>query len=144
MNQKPILHISIDYRGNSQIKKELNAKLYVFSKGLYKDPFNPIVNIRFDTQDTQIESKILLELSYYDVLTYSFEKPLKTAEHFYTIIVTLASLTMQRLYDKNPNTGTENWLLISLNPLDEGDDIYNIQCSTGYNCSQANHHWELF
>jgi hypothetical protein len=57
-----------------------------------------------------------MELSYHSVLINSFIKPLKSTDHFYTVIVTLAELTIQRLYEKNPNTGTENWLLISLTP----------------------------
>ena len=41
---------------------------------------------------------------------------------------------------KNPNTGDENWLLISIIPTKEYNDMYNIKWSSGYYCSQANHH----
>lgn len=139
-NNRPILHISIYYQGSSQIKNALCKKLSAYSNRLVEDPCNPLVDIRFDTLDTQKEKQVLLELSYHSVLTNSFVKPLKSADHFYTVIVTLAALTIQRLYEKNPNTGTENWLLISLTSLKESDVTHNIQWCTGYNCCQANHH----
>ncbi len=140
-SNRPILHISIYYQGNSQIQNALRKKLSAYSKRLVEDPCNPLVDIRIDTLDTQEEKQVLLELSYHSVLTNSFIKQLKSADHFYTVVVTLASLTIQRLYEKNSNTGTENWLLISLTPIMESDGTYNIQWSSGYNCCQANHHW---
>ena len=143
-NTKPILHISIYYQGNSQIKKELRKELSHFSKRLAEDPCNPIVKIRFDTLDAQRKKQVLLELSYYDVVTASFEKPFKNFSYFYTFIAIQSSLTINRFYEKNPNTGEESWLLISLAPLKAGDDTYNIQWCTGYNCCQANHHWDSF
>ena len=143
-NNKPVLHISIYFQGSSQIKKELRKNLSAFSRRLAKDPCNPIVNIRFDTLDSQREKQVLLELSYYCVVTNNFEKPFKSLSHFYTFITILSSFTINRLYEKNPDTGIENWLLISLTPLKASDDTYNIQWSTGYNCCQTNHHWDLF
>lgn len=139
-NSRPILNISIYYQGSSQIKKELSKMLSNFSERLSQDPCNPLMNIKIDTLDTQEEKQILLELSYYNVVTTNFEKPLKNADHFYTVIVTLAALTIQRLYEKNPNMGIENWLLISLTPLKESDNTYNIQWSSGNNCCSANYH----
>lgn len=143
-NRRPILHISIYYQSNSQIKNALCKKLSAYSKRLVEDPCNPLVDIRIDTLTAQKEKQVLLELSYHSVLTNSFVKPLKIADHFYTVIVALAALTIQRLYEKNPNTGTENWLLISLTPLKAGDETYTIQWCIGYYCCQANHHWDLF
>ncbi len=102
------------------------------------------MDIRFDAMDTQREKQVLLELSYYDVVIASFEKPFKNFSYFYTFIAIQSSLTINRLYEKNPNTGTENWLLISLTPLKAGDETYTIQWCTGYNCCQANHHWDSF
>ncbi|WZX99545.1 hypothetical protein NSQ26_09415 [Bacillus sp. FSL W7-1360] len=143
-NRRPILHISIYYQGNSQIQNALLKKISAYSKRLVEDPCNPLVDIRIDTLDTQEEKQVLLELSYHSVLTNIFVKPLKSTDQFHHVIITLAELTIQRLYEKNPNTGTENWLLISLTPLKESDSSYNIQWCTGYNCCQANHHWDSF
>lgn len=143
-SSRPILHISIYNQGNSQIKNKLRKKLSAYSKQLAENTCNPLVDIRIDTLDTQEEKQVLIELSYRSVLTNSFVKPLKSADHFYTVIVTLAALTIQRLYEKNPSTGTENWLLISLTPLKESDGTYNIQWSSGYNCCQANYHFPTF
>lgn len=143
-NSRPLLHISIYYQSSSQIKNELRKKLSSYSKRLVEEPSNPLGDIKIDTLDTQEEKQVLLELSYHSVLTNSFVKPLKSADRFYTVIVTLAALTIQRLYEKNPNTGTENWLLISLTPLKKSDGTYNIQWSSGYNCCQANHHRDSF
>lgn len=139
-----ILHVSIYYQGSSQIKKELWEKLSSYSKRIADDISNPLVDIRIDTFDTQEEKQVLLELSYHSVLTNSFAKPLKCVDHFYTVIATVVALTIQRLYEKNPNTRTENWLLISLTPLKESDYTYNIQWSSGYNYCLANYHCTTF
>ena len=70
------------------------------SKRLVEDPCNPLVDIRVDTLDTQEEKQVLLELSYHSVLTNSFVKPLKSVDHFYTVIIALVALTIQRFYEK--------------------------------------------
>ncbi|NMA73158.1 MAG: hypothetical protein GX963_03155 [Bacteroidales bacterium] len=133
-NNRPILHISIYYSGSSQIKAHLRKKLTAYSKRLAEDPCNPIVDIRIDNLDAQEEKRVLLELSYDGVMTNSLSKQLKNAGNFYTVIATLAALTMQRLYEKNTSAGTENWLLISLTPLMISANTYKIKWLSGYNC----------
>lgn len=97
------------------------------------------MDVSFDTLNAQ-EEQVLLELSYFNVVTKSFEKALKSVNHFYTAITILSAFTIQRLYEKNVNTGAENWLLISLTPSKIGDDTYKIQWPSGYHCCQATYH----
>jgi len=145
MKKKSILHISICCQDCSPVvKKALQNELVSYSKKIAEDHCNPIVDIRIDALDTQEEKQVLLELSYHYVLTKTLSVPLKTIDDFYTPIAIFTGAAIQRLYEKNPNTGTENWLLISLTSLKSSDGIYNIQWSSGYHCCQANYHSATF
>ena len=140
MKRKPKLHVSIYYQGNPETKILLQKKLSDYSKRLLTDPCSPIVDLRLDTLDEQDEKLVLMELSYYEVHIYELSKQLKNANQLYTVVAALVALNIQRLYEKNPNTGVENWLLISIFPTIDYNDMYNIKWSSGYYCCRATHH----
>jgi hypothetical protein len=133
-SDKPILHISIYYRGSSKPIAELKKQLSTYSKRLLSNPWEPCVDICLDTLDAHEEQQVLQELTYDTVITYHMKQPLTTNQKLYTFIVLLISLSRQRLYEINPNSRAEDWLLISITPSNADDQInndYDIQWSIG-------------
>lgn len=115
-SNKPVLHISIYYRGSSKSKTTLKRQLSTYIKRLSSNPYEPSVDIRLDTLDEQEEKQILQELTYDTVVTYHTKQTLSTDQELYTIAVLLISLTLQRLYENNSIYRPEDWMLISITP----------------------------
>ncbi|MDD2401923.1 MAG: hypothetical protein PHD60_06975 [Clostridia bacterium] len=133
-SDKPVLHISIYYRGNSKSKTALKRQLSIYTKRLLSNPWEPSVDICLDTFDEQEEKQVLQELTYDTLITYHTKQILSTNQELYTFIVLLISLSRQRLYEINPNSRAEDWLLISITPSNADDQInndYDIQWSIG-------------
>ncbi len=136
MNNRPKLHVSIHYDGNSKLKTNLKKQLSVYSVRLLSNPWEPSVNICLDTFNTQAEKQVQQELLYDAVLTYRTKQSLTTAKELYTIVILLVSLSRQRLYEINPNSRDEDWLLISITPSsadDQSNNDFYIQWSLGNN-----------
>ncbi|WP_054695787.1 hypothetical protein [Syntrophomonas palmitatica] len=62
-SNKPVLHISIYYRGSSKSKIKLKKQLSAYTKRLLSNPWKPSVDICLDTFDEQEEKQILQELT---------------------------------------------------------------------------------
>lgn len=134
ISDKPILHISIYYRGSSKSKAELKKPLSTYTKKLLSNPWEPSVDICLDTLNAHEEQQVLQELTYDTVITYHMKQPLTTNQELYTIVVLLISLSRQRLNGINPNSRAEDWLLISITPSnadDQTNNEYDIQWSIG-------------
>jgi len=59
---------------------------------------------------------------------------LSTSQELYMMVIFLISLTMQRLYENNPNSKPEDWILTSITPLnadDQANNDFDIQWSIG-------------
>jgi hypothetical protein len=133
-SDKPILHISIYYRGSSKSKAELKKQLSRYSKRLLRNPWEPSLDICLDTLDAQKEQQVLQERTYDTVITYHMKQPLTTNQKLYTFVVLLISLSRQRLYEINPNSRAEDRMLISITPSNTEDQTrndYEIQWSLG-------------
>lgn len=134
ISDRPTMHISIHYRGNSKYKKSLKQQLSAYSKRVLSEPWEPFVEIHLDTFDEQEEKQVLQELTYDTVVTYHTKQTLSTDQELYTIVVLLISLTMQRLYENNPRFNPEDWMLISVIPSNtdtQANNDFDIQWSTG-------------
>ncbi len=107
-SNRPVLHISIYYRGSSKIKTTLKRQLSTYIKRSSSNPDEPSVDICLDTFDEQEEKQVLQELTYDTVVTYHTKQTLSTDQELYTIVVLLISLTMQRLYENNPRFNPED------------------------------------
>lgn len=133
-SDKPVLHISIYYRGSSKFKTELKKQLSLYTKRILSNPWEPSVDICVDTFDEQEEKQVLQELTYDTVVTYNAKQTLSTNQELYTTVVLLISLSRQQLYEINPNSRTEDWMLISITPSnadDQNNDVCGIQWSIG-------------
>ncbi|HRC90172.1 MAG TPA: hypothetical protein PK910_09170 [Bacteroidales bacterium] len=133
-SNRPVLHISIYYRGSSKIKTTLKRQLSTYIKRSSSNPDEPSVDICLDTFDEQEEKQVLQELTYDTVVTYHTKQTLSTDQELYTIVVLLISLTMQRLYENNPRFNPEDWMLISVIPSNtdtQANNDFDIQWSTG-------------
>ena len=133
-SNRPVLHISIYYRGSSKIKTTLKRQLSTYIKRSSSNPDEPSVDICLDTFDEQEEKQVLQELTYDTVVTYHTKQTLSTDQELYTIVVLLISLTMQRLYENNPRFNPEEWMLISVIPSNtdtQANNDFDIQWSTG-------------
>lgn len=131
---KPVLHISIFYRGSSKSKTALKKQLSAYAKRLLNNPWEPSVDISLDTFDEQEEKQVLQELTYDTVITYHMNQTLSTNQELYTIVILLIGLTMQRLYENNPSFKPEDWMVISVTPSnadDQTNNDYDIQWSLG-------------
>lgn len=136
MNNRPKLHISIYYDGNSKFKAKLKKRLSIYSERLLSSPWEPSVNICMDTLSTQEEKQVQQELLYDAVLTYRTKQSLTTANDLYTIVILLISLTRQRLYENNPDPTIQNLMIISIMPSkadDQNINDYDIKWSLGKN-----------
>jgi hypothetical protein len=133
-SNKPILHISIYYRGSSKFKTELKKQLSLYTKRILSNPWEPAVDICLDAFDEQEEKQVLQELTYDTVITYHTKQTISSDQELYTIVVLLISRAMQRLYENNPNPKPEDWMLISITPSNADDQTnngYDIQWSLG-------------
>ena len=133
-SNRPVLHISIYYRGSSKIKTTLKRQLSTYIKRSSSNPDEPSVDICLDTFDEQEEKQVLQELTYDTVVTYHTKQTFSTDQELYTIVVLLISLTMQRLYENNPRFNPEDWMLISVIPSNtdtQANNDFDIQWSTG-------------
>jgi hypothetical protein len=98
------------------------------------NPCEPSVDICLDTFDAQKEKQIQQELIYDTVITYNTKQVLTTIKELYTLVILLISLTRQRLYENNPNSRSEDLLIISIIPSkaeDQANNDYDIQWSLG-------------
>jgi hypothetical protein len=125
MNNKPILHISIYYRGSSKLKTKLNKQLTAYTKRLISNPWELAVNICLDTIDAQEEKQIQQQLMYDTVITYNTKHVLTTIKELYTLVILLISLTRQRLYENKPNSKTVDLMIISIIPSNADDQSNN-------------------
>ena len=127
ISDRPTMHISIHYRGNSKYKKSLKQQLSAYSKRVLSEPWEPFVEIHGEKQIQQ-------EVIYDRVVTYHMKKAIASIEELYTIAILLISLARQRLYENSPNSKTENLMIISITPTNNDDpanDIFDIQWSIG-------------
>ncbi len=134
MSNRPILHISILYSGNSKLKTKLKKQLSVYTERLLSSLWEPSVDICLDTFSSHEEKHVQQELIYDTVVSYRTKQRLTTTEELYTIIILLISLTRQRLYENNPNFKTEDLMIISITPSDADDQAtnnYDIEWSLG-------------
>ena len=138
---KPTLHVSIYFKGDSSTAENLQKRVSEYSSRIAGDPYNPDVEFCFDNQEKQEEKLTLIELSYNKVLTRRFERSIKNDAFFYSIIAVLSALTIQRIYNRDPDIGTASWLLISIVPTEKEEDGYKVQWSTGLDCCLANQRW---
>lgn len=133
-NTKPILHISIYYRGSSKSKTKLNKQLTAYTKKLLRNPWEPSVDICLDTFGAKEEKLVQLELLYDTVISYRTKQRSTTIEELYAFVILLISLTRQRLYENNPNSKTEDLMIMSILPSnadDQANNGYDIQWSLG-------------
>ena len=138
---KPTLHISICFKGDSSTAENLQKSVSEYSDRIADNPYNPDVEFCFDSQETQEEKLTLIELSYNKVLTRRLKQSIKNNAFFYSIIAVLSALTIQRIDDRDPDIGTASWLLITIIPTEKEQDGYNIQWSMGLDCRLENQHW---
>ncbi len=134
ISYRPILHISIYYKGSSITKAVLKKQLSTYIKKLISNPWEPAVGICLDTFDEREEKQIQQQLMYDTVITYNTKHVLTTTKELYTLVILLISLTRQRLYEINPNSRAEDWFLISITPSDadhQSNNHYDIQWSFG-------------
>lgn len=113
-NLNPVFHVSIYYPGCSESISILKKQLTAYSKKLKRDPDESAVSIRLDSLDAHAEKCIQQELTYDTVVSYSLNRTLKSAMELYTTVILLISLERQRLYEINPSTRIEDWMMISL------------------------------
>ncbi|HFI0408995.1 TPA: hypothetical protein ACGOX2_000832 [Streptococcus suis] len=134
ISDRPTMHISIHYRGNSKYKKSLKQQLSAYSKRVLSEPWEPFVEIHLDSIDIHGEKQIQQELIYDRVVTYHMKKAIASIEELYTIAILLIGLARQRLYENSPDSKTENLMIISItqsNNDDPANDIFDIQWSIG-------------
>lgn len=130
MNKRPILHVSICYENcPSAIKKELRKQLSTYTQR--QDRCMPYADICVDALNSHEEKRGQQEMLYDAVATNEIIKTLTTTNQIYTFAVLLISLTLQRLYEDNPDCKSEDWMLISFTPSKENVNIYNIGWSIG-------------
>ena len=135
MNNRPKLHVSIYYDGNSKFRANLKKLLSIYSERLLSSPWEPSVNICMDTFSTQEERQVQQELLYDAVLPYHTKQSLTTAKDLYIIVILLISLARQRLYENNPDPTIEDLMLISIMPsqADNQNNDYDIKWYLGNN-----------
>ena len=134
ISNRPIMHISIHYRGHSKYKKSLKQQLSAYSKRILSEPWEPFIEIHLHSLDIHGEKQIQQELIYDRVVTYHMKKAIASIDELYTIAILLISLARQRLYENSPNSKTENLMIISITPINNDDpanDIFDIQWSIG-------------
>lgn len=137
---KSKLHVSVYYQGNLNFKKKLRKMLKLYSERIAGDPCNPIIDISIDNMGAQKQKQVLLKASYNKVITTVFNKTTTGLNNVYTVIALLVGLNIQRFYYNASDNGPENWLLISVIPLETDENSYEIQSSSGYYYCLANHH----
>ncbi len=131
---KPVFHISIYCRGCNKSKATLKRQLSAYANRLLSNPWEPSVHISLDSVDKLKEKQVIQELTYDTVITYHIKQPLFTDQDLYTAVILIIGLTMQRLYEVNLNSKSEDWMLISITPPDkdnQSNDSYDIQWSIG-------------
>jgi hypothetical protein len=138
---KPTLHVSICFKGDPSIAKNLQKSVSEYSARIADDPYNPDVEFCFDSQEMQEEKLTLIGLSYNKVLTRRLKRSIKNDAFFYSIIAVLSALTIQRIYNRDPDIGTASWLLISIISTEKEEDSYNVQWSMGLDCRLENQRW---
>ena len=74
MNNRPKLHVSIYYDGNSKLKTKMKRQLSAYSERLLSSPWEPSVKICLDTFSTLEEKRVQQEILYDAVLTYRNNK----------------------------------------------------------------------
>ncbi len=134
MNNRPKLHVSIYYDGNSKLKTKMKRQLSAYSERLLSSPWEPSVKICLDTFSTLEEKRVQQEILYDAVLTYRTKHSLTTSYELYTIIILLNSLTRQRLYENNPDPAKKDLMIISVMPSrddNQGVNDYDIKWSLG-------------
>ena len=134
ISDRPTMHISIHYRGNSKYKTSLKQQLSAYSKRVLSEPWEPFVEIHLHSIDIHEKKQVHQELIYDSVVTYHMKKAIASIEELYTIAILLISLARQRLYENSPNSKTENLMIISITPTNNDDpanDIFDIQWSIG-------------
>lgn len=88
-------------------------------------------DICIDTLHSQEEKRLQQEMLYDAVVTNEIIRTLTNAKQIYTFAALLISLTLQQLYEDNPDCKSEDWMLISFTPSKKNANIYNIGWSIG-------------
>lgn len=101
--------------------KELKNRLSTYAKR--QDQCMPYADICVDTLDSHEEKRSQQEMLYDAVVTNQIIKTLTNAKQIYTFAALLISLTLQKLYEDNPNCNSENLMLISFTPSKENANI---------------------
>ena len=116
---KPLLHISIYYRG--KFKNNLKKELYAYTKRILSNPYEPSVEIRLDWFNVQQKKKVQQVLIYNTVNTYRTKYKFTCAKGLYTMVVILISLARQQLYENIPYSRPDDLMTISITPSDIHD-----------------------
>ena len=77
-SNRPVLHISIYYRGSSKIKTTLKRQLSTYIKRSSSNPDEPSVDICLDTFHEQEGKQVLQEFTYDTVVTYQTIQSIST------------------------------------------------------------------
>ena len=90
--------------------------------------------IRLDSLDSHTGKCVQQELAYDTEISYGLNRTLKSAKAFYTAVIFLIRLERQRLYEINPSSRTEDWMMISIIRTDADNPEcidYDIQWKIG-------------
>lgn len=130
MNKRSILHVSICYENcSSVVRKELKKQLANYAQT--QDRCIPYADICVDNLNSYEVRREQQEMLYDAVVTNEIIRTLTNAKQIYTFAVLLISLTLQRLYEGNPDYKSEDWMLISFTPSKENTNVYNTAWSIG-------------
>lgn len=93
-----------------------------------------MVNIHFNSLDSQNEKCVQQELSYDSVISNSMHRRLKSAKDLYTTVILLIALERQRQYEIRLSSRTEDQIIISIVPTvtdDPDSKDFDIKWSVG-------------
>lgn len=130
-NNSLVLHVVINYQGDSKVKTKLHKKLIAYAKKISDDPYEPSIDISMDNSYLKKVKAALQALTCDTISNFNVKRPLKDIEQLYLFIIILLSLTLQRLFENTPdNTIIDNWMIISIIPS-KTSDVYDIKWSLG-------------
>lgn len=129
-NNQPVLHLSLYVDYSPSQKRELQKLLSDYTQRI--DQWNPAVDISIDSYDEHMEKQVKQEMLYDSTQTLSIQKSLPTVKQIYMANVIITGYALQRLYEDNPNSRAEDWMLLSFTHTGENQDMYNIEWAIGY------------
>lgn len=126
MHNKTILHVSI--RCNSPFNTPVYKRLLQYCKKLNADEGESLLRIHIDDFDTQQELIYCQELMYYGVATISHPFNITNSNELYTVLVTLISVSLQRLKQEGFHPNGDS-LVISITPPKTDDPQHHVEWS---------------